>query len=263
MPKDATLRADAIGAGVEVATGLLIIGAGGLGREVAEAAMAANDAAPRPCWHVLGFLDDDPSAAGLDGAPVLGSIETVKDFPAAKVVVCIGRPGANWLRKRVVQRMGLPPERYATIVHPGASLARSTVVGHGTVLLAGVVTTAAVRIGAHVVAMPQTVLTHDDVVGDFATFGSGARLAGRVSIGEGAYVGAGALVREHLTVGEWAVVGMGAVVLDHVPPREIWAGVPAARIGINEVPADIMASPVGDHGAGDPAPRSRPRRQGR
>lgn len=218
---------------------LLIVGAGGLGREVLEAVSAINAQSSEPRWSVLGFLDDDSSVDAVDGLPVLGPLDVVENYPAAKVVVCVGRPRANWLRKRVVRRLGLPPERYATIVHPGAWLARSTEVGHGTVLLAGVVTTAAVRIGCHVVAMPHTVFTHDDEVGDFVTFGAGAKIAGRVSIGEGAYIGAGALVREDITIGAWAVVGMGAVVLHHVPAGEVWAGVPAVKMASAEVPDDV------------------------
>ena len=60
-------------------------------------------------------------------------------------------------------------------------------------MLAGVVATTGVQLGAHVAVMPSVVLTHDDVVCDFATLGSGARLAGDVTVGEGAYIGAGAL----------------------------------------------------------------------
>jgi acetyltransferase-like isoleucine patch superfamily enzyme len=75
--------------------------------------------------------------------------------------------------------------------------------------------------------MPAAVFTHDDVVGDFATFGAGVRLAGGVVIGEGAYVGSGVLVREGLTVGAWSLVGMGSVVTRSIPPCQVWAGAPA------------------------------------
>jgi acetyltransferase-like isoleucine patch superfamily enzyme len=106
-------------------------------------------------------------------------------------------------------------------------------------VLAGVVTTASVRIGAHVAVMPGVIFTHDDVVGDFATFGAGARLGGRVRVGEGAYVGSGALVREDREIGAWALVGMGAVVTEDVPPGEVWAGVPARHLRRVDVPPDV------------------------
>jgi acetyltransferase-like isoleucine patch superfamily enzyme len=71
------------------------------------------------------------------------------------------------------------------------------------------------------------VLTHDNVVGDYATVTSGVRLGGGAVLQEGAYVGAGALVREGVTVGAWSLVGMGSVVLHDVPPGQVWAGNPA------------------------------------
>jgi acetyltransferase-like isoleucine patch superfamily enzyme len=95
------------------------------------------------------------------------------------------------------------------------------------VLHAGVVLTAAVTVGRHVYVMPHVVLTHDDEVGDAATFGAGVRLAGGVSVGAAAYLGSGALVREHRRIGAGAVVGMGSVVVRDVPPGQTWAGNPA------------------------------------
>ncbi len=218
---------------------LLIVGAGGFGREAAEAVAAVNE--DRPTYELLGFLDDNPDAMGteVDGIPVLGSVASITDYSQAKVIVSTGHPGFYFSRKRIVERLGLSPDRYATLIHPQASTGRSVEVGGGTVLLAGAVATAAVRIGAHVVVMPGAVFTHDDVVGDYATFGSGARLAGRVTVGEGAYIGSGALIRGSLSIGAWALVGLGAVVLEDVPAAEVWVGVPARRLRSVELPADL------------------------
>jgi len=206
---------------------LVIIGAGGFGRETADAVRAANAAGGS--WRLLGYLDDDPALSGscLDGVPVLGGTGELAGLPDALVVVCTGRPDNYLSRPRIVGGLGLPAERYATIIHPTASVSVSSRVGPGSVLLAHVAATAAVRIGSHVAVMPQVTLTHDDVVGDFATLASGARLGGGVHIGAGAYLGAGALVRENRAVGPGSLVGMGSVVLGDVPAGQVWAGIPA------------------------------------
>jgi sugar O-acyltransferase (sialic acid O-acetyltransferase NeuD family) len=209
---------------------LVIIGAGGLGREVAEAVRAVNEA--RPTWHLLGFLDDSPDVPRrLDGHPVLGPLAWLDRLPTAKVVVCVGSPTRNHLRGEVVARLGIATDRYATIVHPAAVVPPGTRIGAGSVLLASVVITAPIAVGSHVVVMPGTIFTHDDVIDDFATFAAGGHLAGGVLVGTGAYIGCGALVREHISVGAGAVIGMGAVVLRDVPSGEVWAGVPARPIG--------------------------------
>jgi sugar O-acyltransferase (sialic acid O-acetyltransferase NeuD family) len=219
---------------------LLIIGAGGLGRETAELVRAVNRVEPR--WEVLGFLDDDPGLQGAEreGLPVLGPIDAVERHPRARVVVTVGHPGDIFSRKRIVIRLGLAPDRFATLVHPQSSIPPSTPLGPGTVVLAGVVATSAVTLGAHVMVMPGTVLTHDDVVEDFVTLASGVRLGGRVRVAEGAYLGAGALIRQDCSIGAWSLVGMGAAVLGDVPPGDVWVGVPARRIRALEVPEDVL-----------------------
>ncbi|GAA3110330.1 acetyltransferase [Streptosporangium carneum] len=212
---------------------LLIVGSGGFSRETAELVRAINDAGP--AWRLLGFLDDDPAKRGtpVQGLPVLGPAEAVHDHPAAQVVVGIGSPRDNTARERVTGRLGLPPERYATLVHPTAVVSRSSTLGPGTVVGALTVLTASVTVGAHVAISPHVVLTHDDVVEDFVTFAAGVRVAGAVRIGACAYVGAGALIREGLTVGARSLVGMGAGVVKDVPPGEVWAGTPARFLRAN------------------------------
>jgi sugar O-acyltransferase (sialic acid O-acetyltransferase NeuD family) len=207
---------------------LLLAGAGGLARET----LAAVRSDERPQWTPIGFLDDSPQRHGqvLDGLPVLGPLDAVADHPQAAVVLCTGSTRDQASRRRIADRLGLPAERYATVVHAAASVARGTEVGPGSVLLAGVVVTAPQRIGRHVVAMPHVVLTHDDEVGDYVTLAARVGVAGSVTIGEGAYLGAGALVREGLSVGPWSLVGMGAVVLADVPAGEVWVGNPARRL---------------------------------
>ena len=206
---------------------LALIGAGGLGRETAELVRAIN--AALPTWDLLGFFDDDDTLAGtrIGGLPVLGTVAEAADDADLAIAICTARPGIGCSRARISAALDLPESRTPALVHPTASLASSTVVGRGTILLAGVVATADVTIGAHVVVMPHTVLTHDDHIGDFVTIASGVRLGGSVHVGAEAYLGAGAMVREGIEIGSSALVGMGSVVLDDVPAGQTWAGVPA------------------------------------
>lgn len=207
--------------------GLILVGAGGLGRETVELVHAIN--AVRHTWDLLGFLDDSPLLQGtrIGGLPVLGPVESIRRWPGISVAVCAASPSSVGSRRQIVERLDLPDEAFATLIHPTVSLPRSAEVDRGSILLANVVMTADVRVGAHVVMMPHSVMTHDDVVNDFAILGARVALAGSVEIGGEAYVGAGALVREHGTIGARAVVGMGSVVVGSVPDDETWAGVPA------------------------------------
>jgi sugar O-acyltransferase (sialic acid O-acetyltransferase NeuD family) len=202
---------------------LVIVGAGGFARETAAAA--------RHDWNVLGFLDDDPALHGTarSGLPILGGTALATETTAA-VVVCVGNPRNFTARRTIVERLSLPADRFATVIHPSASVGAGSVIGPGSVLLAGTVLTADVTVGAHVAVMPHVVLTHDNQIADYCTIASGVRLGGAVVLDEGAYVGAGALIREGVKVGARSLVGMGSVVLHDVPSGEVWAGNPAHLI---------------------------------
>ncbi len=215
--------------GADVTHGLLplvLVAGGGLARETAVAARAAGRV-------VLGCLDDDPATWGREVGPGLRSLGGVDDagtYAGSQFLVCAGK-GA--VRERLVARLGalgVGDDRFATLVHPDASLAVDTVLGAGAVMLAGVVATSGVVIGDHVVCMPNVVLTHDDRLGDYATLCAGVVLGGSVSVGRAAYIGMATSVREGTRVGAGALVGMGAVVLHDVGRDETWVGVPAAPL---------------------------------
>jgi len=204
---------------------IILIAAGGLARE-------AVSVCRNPAWTggtLLGYLDDDPAKAGttIAGLPVLGGLQKVHEYPEAHLVVCAGQ-GAG--RRSIVGRLaevGVGDDRYGTIVDPSVHVPAGCTVGGGSILLGGTVLTADVRVGSHVVCMPNVVLTHDDVLSDFATLAAGAVLGGTVHVGEAAYIGMNASVREQCRVGAEAVLGMGSVLLSDQPGGTIWAGVPA------------------------------------
>jgi sugar O-acyltransferase (sialic acid O-acetyltransferase NeuD family) len=207
---------------------IVLVAASGLAREAVAACRRPGSSAGK----LLGYLDDDPDKAGatIEGLPVLGVVESVTDYPDAKLVVCAGK-GAS--RRAIVGRLvglGVGHDRYATVVDPSVHVPADCSVGEGSILLGGTVLTADVQVGAHVVCMPNVVLTHDDVLEDFATLAAGVVLGGGVRVGEAAYLGMNASVREQRQLGAGATLGMGSVLLADQPANTTWAGVPAKEI---------------------------------
>ena len=208
---------------------VLIVGAGGFGRETASLLAALED---EGTYMAAGFADDSSELQGrsLADVPILGPIEIARDLVTLGVVVTVGNPRRYDAKEAIVERLDLDADRYVTLIHPTASIGTQVSIGRGTVVLAGCVMTQGVTIGRHVSMMPNVVLTHDDDVRDFVILGAGARLGGGVKVGRGAYVGSGASIRESTVIGPGAMIGMGAVVVDDVPQGETWAGVPARQL---------------------------------
>lgn len=203
-------------------TGVLLVGASGLAREVIAAGMTG----------VAGILDDDTDLHGtlIAGIPVVGALSEAAERDE-QLLICVG-PSAS--RRRIAQRyteLGVEEDRYAIFAARSVRIGASSTVGAGSILLDGVVVTADAGIGRHVVVMPNSTITHDDVLEDCSTLAAGVALGGSVRVGEAAYVGMNACVRQGISIGAHATVGMGAVVLRDVPPHETWAGVPARQLG--------------------------------
>jgi acetyltransferase-like isoleucine patch superfamily enzyme len=53
-----------------------------------------------------------------------------------------------------------------------------------------------------------------------------------INLGRNVWLGVNVVVLKGVTIGDGAVVGAGAVVIKSIPAGEIWAGVPAVKIGI-------------------------------
>jgi sugar O-acyltransferase (sialic acid O-acetyltransferase NeuD family) len=205
---------------------LILVAASGLAREV----LSMLESIPQ--FSVVGILDDEPSLRGtsIRGNPILGPLDAVARYPEAQLLLCAGRGSA---RRHIFERLaalGVEDGRYATVTDPSAAVSGTCSIGAGSILLAQSALTTDVRLGRHVVVMPNATLTHDNVLEDFATICAGVSLGGSVTIGAAAYIGMNASVRERVIVGPDSTVGMAACVLNDIPAGEVWAGVPARSL---------------------------------
>ncbi|WP_020107894.1 NeuD/PglB/VioB family sugar acetyltransferase [Nocardia sp. 348MFTsu5.1] len=209
---------------------VILIGAGGLAREVVALLEGSADHKP------IGLLDDDTALHGKDiaGLPVLGGIDSVREHTDSDILVCTGSGRSRRLIIERLVRLGVDSSRYATVIAPDVRVPSDCAVGSGSILLAGVVLTASVSIGRHAVLMPHAVCTHDDRVGDYATLCAGVTLGGSVEIGDEAYLGMNSAVKQNVRVGTCAVLGMGSVLLADLPADEVWVGNPARAIEYGE-----------------------------
>ena len=127
-------------------TDLVIIGAGGHGRELFDVIAAINE--HEPTWNVLGFVDDDPQhmdRVDRIGSQVLGDLDWLDGTPYAFALGI----GSSSVRRDLALRLtaaGSAPRRF---VHPGAHLGSDVRLGDGVVVFDRCTITTNVEIGAH------------------------------------------------------------------------------------------------------------------
>jgi len=201
---------------------LLILGAGGHGRAVADLARACG-------FTVAGFTERSSSAGG-PGSPVLGTdAELAALIRPQRIdggVVGVGNTAlvrrAQLYDVLVAAGVAQPP-----LVHPRAAASASAEVGPGSVVFAGSVLGSGARIGVNAVLYSGVVVEHECLIGDHAYLSPGVILSGQVTLETGVFLGAGAVVLPGLRIGEGAVVAAGAVVTADVPAGQTVMGVPA------------------------------------
>ncbi len=208
---------------------VLILGAGGQGRVVADLVRACGD-------EVAGFVDLDGVGRVVEpgGARVLLTQESFFGLlargsfveGATHAIVAIGRGD---IRLSAHERLPLG-RRLEPLVHPTAWVSPSAELGAGTVVLPRAVVHTSATLGACVIVNSGAVVEHDCVLGDGAHVAPGATLCGTVVVGERAWVGAGSVVIQNLTLGADVMVGAGAVVVRDVPQGPPVVGNPARRL---------------------------------
>lgn len=209
---------------------LVILGAGRTAGDIAWAVEEVNRAGGR--WTLRGFLDDDPARHGgsVAGYPILGPLALAHELAEARFLVGMAHYRRPLARRDVVERLGLPLERYATVVHPSASVSPDVRVGAGTLVFQHAVVCHGATVGSHVFIGHQCVVSHDTVISDYATLASGAIVCGGARLETGAYVGARAVIVDGAVVGAGAVAGLGSAVFRDVAPGAVVVGNPARSV---------------------------------
>jgi sugar O-acyltransferase (sialic acid O-acetyltransferase NeuD family) len=182
-------------------------------------------------YQLIAFVDDSPDKAGTEkfGVPVLSRAAFDK-YPDAKVLAVPGSPTSFRNRAAVVAGLKVKQERFATVIHPSASVSPRAQVGYNVLIMAGVAVSGTAVIGNHVCLLPNTVVHHDSSVGDWTLIGSNVTIAGNVTVGANAYIGSGTSVINGARVGEGALLGLGTNVIRDVAPQTTVAGNPARTL---------------------------------
>lgn len=205
--------------------GLLIIGAGGHGRVVADTAWESG------LWDNIAFLDDNICGDILIW-PVLGRVDQAQlflnDYGSLAVAIGDNRKRVEMLYYFAKIGFALPP-----VIHPRAYVSSQAVIGLGTVVFAGSVINAGAVVGAGCIVNTGATVDHDCVLEEGVHLSPGVNLAGEVKVGRCSWVGIGSSVIQQVSIGKNVMIGAGAAVIEDVEDGATVVGVPGRVIKNN------------------------------
>ena len=203
---------------------LLILGAGGHGRVVADAAETMAD------WDKIAFIDEKYPELHKSGRwPVIG---VTADLPGLlsdwqDVIVAIG---ANRLRLELLQQCIDLGFNISSVIHPSAQIAKDVSIGSGTVVFANAVINTGSQLGQGCIVNTAASIDHDCELADGVHLSPGVHLGGTVSIGIRSWLGIGSSVVNNIDIGSDVIVGAGAAVISNIEDNVTVVGVPAKAI---------------------------------
>lgn len=201
---------------------LLIIGASGHGKVVADIALKMNE------WKSIAFLDDNLSIKSSMGIEVIGTSDDVITY-LNDYDVFVG-VGNNATREKIQEKLQANGATIPTLVHPSAVIGVQVGLGVGTVIMAGVVINCSTKIGKGCIINTGATIDHDNLIEDFVHISPGVHLAGTVKVGKGTWLGIGSVVSNNLEIIGGCVLGAGAVVVMDVTEPGTYIGIPVRRV---------------------------------
>lgn len=201
---------------------LLIIGASGHGKVVADIAIKMNK------WQSIAFLDDDESIKTSMGLKVIGKTADAFTYKGeADLFVAIG---SNATREKVQEKLIEEGIFVVKLIHPSAVIGTDVEIDMGTVVMAGVVINSSTRIGKGCIINTSSILDHDNVIEDYVHISPGVMTAGSVGIGKGTWLGIGSVVSNNVNICSGCKIGAGAVVVKDITEPGTYVGVPVRRV---------------------------------
>ncbi len=207
---------------------LVIFGGSGIGM------IAASIADELGTYEVIGFLNDSIEFGNLVGKfkkiPVIGRTEKYKELlNDPDIYFFIAYVGLQKEREtfQKISTFEIPPERWATLIHPTAIVPKNYCkIGVGVLIAPLAQLSPDTTICDHAILLANSFVGHDSTVDIFAHVATNGVIGANVHVGKGVHVGSNSTIREKIQIGDFSLIGSGSMVLDNVPENSVIIGNP-------------------------------------
>ena len=201
---------------------LLIIGASGHGKVVADIAIKMNK------WKKINFLDDNESIKMCMGIEVIGkSADAFTYIDEADIFIAIGN---NATRERFYETLAPAGASIPTLIHPNAVIGPEVELGAGTVVMAGAVINSSTKMGKACLVNTGVIIEHDNMIEDFVHISPGALLSGYCKVGRSSWLGIRSVVICHINITSDCKINDGAAVIRDITEPGTYVGNPVRKI---------------------------------
>jgi sugar O-acyltransferase (sialic acid O-acetyltransferase NeuD family) len=207
---------------------IVIVGAGGMGREIiALITPVANSLGVA----LRGFVDDHRSPCEAAFAeypiPILSTVDNYHPLPDDQVIIAIGEPKERLLMAERLRDKGV---RFFSFIHPMSVIASDAQIGVGVIIYPFCLISANTRISDFVVINTHSGAGHDVLIGEGSVVCAHADLTGWVEIGKGVLVGSHSSIIPKVKVGNFARIGAGSTVVRSVKENTTLFSQPARTL---------------------------------
>jgi sugar O-acyltransferase (sialic acid O-acetyltransferase NeuD family) len=172
-------------------------------------------------------MTNDTHSLGIEGYPIIYEQETSADTILKEYDELIVAIGNNKARLKITFEYEAKGIKFATIIHPKATVSDSAIIGAGTVVFANAIINPSAKIGKACIINTGAIIEHDCVLGNAVHISPNAAMGGTVCIGEQTWVCVGSSIANNIKIGDNCVIGAGSVVIKDVPNNVLAAGVPS------------------------------------
>jgi acetyltransferase EpsM len=213
---------------------VIIIGGEGNGGVVAACIDDNRKRFSNNTYVVHGFLTDfQDKGTEINRYPVLGSTYDIEMFlknDEFMYMYAIHPITRGRLREKIFNRLNIPIEKYASVIHHTAFIPDTTIIEPGVLVMSGSYIGPATRIRHNTLIKANCLIGHNNDIGSLSTFSAGCIVSSYVTIGKASDIAFGARVMEKVSIGNYATAGAASLVLKDIPDSEVHVGSPAKFI---------------------------------